>query len=74
MPDCRFQWRHLVTFSDEAIRGVNFARRNTRFGRKPSLTSHQREEALARLANGEAQADVARSYDVSQSTISRLAP
>src|SRR6516165_7856450 len=48
--------------------------KGVRFGRKPSLTSHQREEALARLANGEAQADVARSYDVSQSTISRLAP
>jgi len=48
--------------------------KGVRFGRKPSLKSHQREEALARLANGEAQADVARSYDVSQSTISRLAP
>ena len=48
--------------------------KGVRFGRKPSLTSHQREEALARLANGEAQADVARSYDVSQSTISRLVP
>jgi DNA invertase Pin-like site-specific DNA recombinase len=48
--------------------------KGVRFGRKASLTSHQREEALARLANGEAQADVARSYDVSQSTISRLAP
>ena len=48
--------------------------KGVRFGRKPSLKSHQREEALARLANGEAQADVARSYDVSQSTISRLVP
>ena len=47
--------------------------KGVRFGRKPILTSHQREEALGRLANGEAQADVARSYDVSQSTISRLA-
>jgi len=48
--------------------------KGVRFGRKPSLNSHKREKALARLANGEAQADVARSYDVSQSTISRLAP
>jgi DNA invertase Pin-like site-specific DNA recombinase len=45
-----------------------------RFGRPPSLTPHQRQEALQRLTNGEAQADVARSYAVSRSTISRLAP
>jgi len=43
--------------------------KGVRFGRNP-----QREEALARLAKGESQADVARSYDVSQSTISRLVP
>jgi DNA invertase Pin-like site-specific DNA recombinase len=48
--------------------------RGVRFGRPPALTTHQRQEALQRLANGEAQADVARSYDVSQATISRLAP
>ena len=47
--------------------------KGVKFGRKPSLTSHQRQEALQRLANGETQADVARSYDVSQATISRLA-
>ena len=47
--------------------------KGVKFGRKPSLTGHQREEALGRLANGEAQADVARSYNVSQATISRLA-
>ena len=45
-----------------------------RFGRPPSLTAHQRQEAIQRLTNGEAQADIARSYAVSQSTISRLAP
>jgi hypothetical protein len=38
------------------------------------LTPHQRQEAIQRLTNGEAQADIARSYAVSQSTISRLAP
>ena len=48
--------------------------KGVRFGRPPSLTSHQRQEAVQRLANGEAQADIARSYAVSQSTISRLAP
>ena len=33
---------------------------------------HQRQEAMQRLADGEPQADIARSYDVSQATISRL--
>jgi DNA invertase Pin-like site-specific DNA recombinase len=46
--------------------------RGVRFGRPPSLTPHQRQEALQRLQEGEAQADVARSYAVSQATISRL--
>jgi Resolvase, N terminal domain/Protein of unknown function (DUF2950)/Helix-turn-helix domain of resolvase len=44
-----------------------------RFGRPPSLTPHQRREAMERLAQGAAQAELARSYGVSQSTISRLA-
>jgi len=48
--------------------------KGVRFGRPPSLTAHQRNEAIERLARGEAQADIARSYAVSQSTISRLAP
>jgi DNA invertase Pin-like site-specific DNA recombinase len=47
--------------------------RGVRFGRKPSLTDHQRQEALARRAAGEALVDIARSYAVSHSTISRLA-
>jgi DNA invertase Pin-like site-specific DNA recombinase len=46
--------------------------RGVRFGRPTALTSHQRAEALQRLANGEVQADLARSYGVSQATISRL--
>src|SRR5215470_9497862 len=32
--------------------------KGVKFGRKPVLTSHQREEALQRLSEGEAQADV----------------
>jgi len=44
-----------------------------RFGRPPSLSRHQQKEAIQRLANGEPQADIARSFDVSQATISRLA-
>jgi len=46
--------------------------RGVKFGRKPKLTKHQREEALARRANGEALTEIARSYNVSHMTISRL--
>jgi len=41
-------------------------------GRKPKLTHHQRQEAVARRQAGEALVDIARSYNVSHSTISRL--
>jgi DNA invertase Pin-like site-specific DNA recombinase len=44
-----------------------------KFGRKPKLTDHQQREARARIAAGETQRGVARSYNVSQATISRLA-
>jgi DNA invertase Pin-like site-specific DNA recombinase len=47
--------------------------RGVRFGRPTALTSHQRKEALERLADGAVQADLARTYGVSQATISRLA-
>jgi DNA invertase Pin-like site-specific DNA recombinase len=45
-----------------------------RFGRKPKLTDHQRREALARRSNGETLAQIARSYAISISMISRLSP
>ena len=48
--------------------------RGARLGRKPKLTAHQRREALARRAAGEPLAEIARSYDVHHSTISRLQP
>jgi IS30 family transposase len=43
-----------------------------KLGRKPKLTLHQRREALERRARGEALTEIARSYNVSHSTISRL--
>src|SRR5215467_1971504 len=46
--------------------------RGVKFGRPAALTPHQRQEAIQRLAQGEAQADVARTFNVSQATISRL--
>jgi DNA invertase Pin-like site-specific DNA recombinase len=48
--------------------------RGVRFGRPPVLTAHQRQEAIQRLAEGVTQADIARTYGVSQATISRLQP
>jgi DNA invertase Pin-like site-specific DNA recombinase len=42
-----------------------------RFGRKPKLTPHQRNEAIKRHRGGESEAAIARSYAVNQSTISR---
>jgi DNA invertase Pin-like site-specific DNA recombinase len=47
--------------------------RGVRFGRRPKLTVHQRQEALARRAAGEVLTEIARSYNVSHSLISRLA-
>jgi DNA invertase Pin-like site-specific DNA recombinase len=47
--------------------------RGVRFGRPKALSPHQRQEVVQRLAEGAVQADLARSYGVSQATISRLA-
>ena len=47
--------------------------RGVRFGRPQALTAHQRKEVMQRLAEGAVQADLARSFGVSQATISRLA-
>jgi len=46
--------------------------RGVRFGRKLKLSAHQRKEALARRAAGEPLVDIARTFAVSHSTISRL--
>jgi DNA invertase Pin-like site-specific DNA recombinase len=63
--------RHLIlTRTSEGRQRAQ--QRGVRFGRKPSLTQHQRQEALARRAAGEALVDIARSYAVSHGTISRL--
>jgi DNA invertase Pin-like site-specific DNA recombinase len=63
--------RHLIL--GRTAEGRDRAKaRGVRFGRKQKLTAHQRAEALARRATGESLADIARSYAVSHSTISRL--
>jgi DNA invertase Pin-like site-specific DNA recombinase len=67
----------------EFERGLNRARtgegrvrakaRGVHMGRPPKLTPHQRREALKALTEGAAtQADLARRFNLSQSTISRL--
>jgi DNA invertase Pin-like site-specific DNA recombinase len=45
--------------------------RGVRFGRLPKLTAHQIAEAKAKRDAREALSDIARSYNVSHSTISR---
>jgi DNA invertase Pin-like site-specific DNA recombinase len=47
--------------------------RGVKFGRKPQLTEHQKREAIRRRnVDGETAREIARSYNVSHSAISRL--
>jgi DNA invertase Pin-like site-specific DNA recombinase len=64
--------RHLILARTNEGRERAKAR-GVRFGRKLKLTAHQRREALARREAGEALTDIARTFGVSHSTISRLA-
>src|SRR5258707_243815 len=49
--------------------------RGVKLGRKPKLTDHQKREAIRRRdLDGEPVREIARSYNVSHSTISRLSP
>ena len=63
--------RHLILSRTNEGRDRAKAR-GVRFGRRPKLTKHQQVEALARIAGGETLTAVARSYNVSHMTISRL--
>jgi DNA invertase Pin-like site-specific DNA recombinase len=64
--------RHLILARTSEGR-QRAQQRGVKFGRKPKLTVHQQREALERRARGEALVEIARSYAVSHSTISRLA-
>jgi DNA invertase Pin-like site-specific DNA recombinase len=61
--------RHRI--AERTARGRAKAK-GVKFGRKPKLTPHQQREARKRVAEGETQRSVARSYNVDQATISRL--
>jgi DNA invertase Pin-like site-specific DNA recombinase len=63
--------RHLILARTSEGR-TRAQARGVKFGRKPKLTGHQIQEALDRRNRGEALVDIARSYAVSHSTISRL--
>jgi DNA invertase Pin-like site-specific DNA recombinase len=64
--------RHLIL--SRTAEGRSRAKaRGIKFGRRPKLTKHQQHEALARKAAGETLTEIARSYNVSHMTISRLA-
>jgi len=65
--------RGIAATPEEAahLSGRRAKARGVRFGRPPKLTVHQRQEAFQRLANGETQADIARSYAVHPATIGR---
>jgi DNA invertase Pin-like site-specific DNA recombinase len=68
----------LAEFERELIRtrtGEGRERAKARgviLGRKPKLTAHQRREAIVRREAGEVLTEIARSYNVSHSTVSRL--
>ena len=70
----------LAEFERELIRvrtGEGRARakaRGVKLGRRPKLTLHQKREAIERREKGEPLTEIARSYNVSHSTISRLTP
>jgi hypothetical protein len=64
-----------------AVHGCDAARQHERGvrsvsqlnkSRPPKLNAHQRKEAIARMRNGETQADIARTYGVDATTIGRL--
>jgi DNA invertase Pin-like site-specific DNA recombinase len=68
----------LAEFERELIRArtsegrARAKARGVKLGPKFKLTPHQQREALARRDKGETLMDIARSYNVSHSTISRL--
>jgi DNA invertase Pin-like site-specific DNA recombinase len=66
------EFERSLILSRTAEGRVRAKARGVRFGRKLKLTPYQRQEALARRAQGEPLVEIARTFGVSHSTISRL--
>jgi DNA invertase Pin-like site-specific DNA recombinase len=63
--------RHLIL--SRTSEGRQRAKANgVKFGRKPKLTKHQVREIMGRIEAGETCRSIAKSYNVSHMTISRL--
>jgi DNA invertase Pin-like site-specific DNA recombinase len=68
----------LAEFERELIRArttegrARAVARGVKLGRKPKLTAHQQKEAIRRRDAGEPTREIARMFNVSHSTISRL--
>jgi hypothetical protein len=69
----KHRWRFDRVGDNRCVKRADAKAKGVRFGRKPKLTAHQQREARERIEAGETQRSVARSYNVSQATISRLA-
>jgi DNA invertase Pin-like site-specific DNA recombinase len=63
--------RHLILTRTSEGR-IRAQANGVRFGRKPFLTAYQQAEALRRRAAGETLTEIARSFNVSHTTIARL--
>lgn len=66
------KWERARLLERTAAGRAHAKAKGVKFGRKQTLTPHQQREALERVRAGEPQRAVARSYNVSQSTVSRL--
>ena len=71
VPDAEFERDLLRTRTSEGHERAKA--RGVKLGRKPKLTEHQKREAICRRdQDGEPLREIARSYNISHSTISRL--
>ena len=65
-------WADTTTAHGRLMLTVLGTGRPVKMGRKPKLTEHQKREAIRRRDKGEPMREIARTFNVSHSTISRL--
>jgi DNA invertase Pin-like site-specific DNA recombinase len=66
-----------MTAADQIVRSAKIVlamEGRPHMGRPPKLTPHQKKEAIKRRDAGELTREIARTFNVSHSTISRLSP